>query len=144
MMCRALSTEPLVENENRASTSVETFPGTIAKISFPNSTRSRSRAASTFSSVVLPCSFPYATAMSISLAYSSFLEAARIREGLVVASCGLYLPIATSLLVCYPYATHFEGRSMFEMGNRETCKSGGGRLTSKITCISLAVNRCQS
>ncbi len=33
-------------------------------------------------------------ATSISLAYSGFLDAARIREGLVVASCGLYLPIA--------------------------------------------------
>ena len=32
-------------------------------------------------------------ATSISLAYSGFLEAARIREGLVVASCGLYLPM---------------------------------------------------
>lgn len=32
-------------------------------------------------------------ATSISLAYSGFLEAARIREGLVVASWGLYLPM---------------------------------------------------
>jgi hypothetical protein len=31
-------------------------------------------------------------------AYSAFLEAARIREGLVVASWGLYLPIAMMLL----------------------------------------------
>jgi hypothetical protein len=32
-------------------------------------------------------------ASSISFAYSGFLEAARIREGLVVASWGLYLPM---------------------------------------------------
>lgn len=32
-------------------------------------------------------------ATSISLAYSGFFEAARIREGFVVASCGLYLPM---------------------------------------------------
>lgn len=35
--------------------------------------------------------FEYATASSMSLAYSAFLEAARIREGFVVASWGLYL-----------------------------------------------------
>lgn len=37
---------------------------------------------------------PFWTAASIRLAYSGFLEAARIKEGLVVASCGLYLPMA--------------------------------------------------
>lgn len=37
---------------------------------------------------------PYSTALSISFAYSGFLEAARMREGLVVASCGLYLSMA--------------------------------------------------
>jgi hypothetical protein len=94
MICRALSTDPLVSKENRASTSVETFPGTIFKISLPNSTKSRSSVASTFSSMLLPLSFPYATALSMSLAYSGFLAAARMREGLVVASWGLYLPIA--------------------------------------------------
>jgi hypothetical protein len=36
---------------------------------------------------------PFWTAASIRLAYSGFLEAARIKEGLVVASCGLYLPM---------------------------------------------------
>jgi len=94
MMWRALSTDPLVSKENLASTSVETFPGTTFKISFPNSTRRRSRVASTFSSTSFPCSLPYATAVSISLAYSGFFEAARMRDGLVVASCGLYLAIA--------------------------------------------------
>lgn len=86
MMCRALSIDPLVSNENRASTSVDTFPGIIAKISLPNSTRRRSRVASTLSSIVSPWSLPYATATSMSLAYSGFLEAARMRDGLVVAS----------------------------------------------------------
>jgi hypothetical protein len=32
--------------------------------------------------------------MSMSLAYSSFFDAARIREGFVVASSGLYWPMA--------------------------------------------------
>lgn len=58
MMCRALSTEALVSKEKRASTSVDTFPGTIFRISFPNSTSRRSRVASVFSSRVLPCSLP--------------------------------------------------------------------------------------
>ena len=40
------------------------------------------------------CSLPYSMATSINLAYSVFLEAARIRDGFVVASCGLYLSIA--------------------------------------------------
>jgi hypothetical protein len=39
----------------------------------------------------LPFFLPYSTAESISFAYSSFLDAARISDGLVVASCGLYL-----------------------------------------------------
>jgi len=86
MMCRALLTEPSVSKEKRASTSVETFPGTMFKISLPNSTKRRSSVASTFSSISLPWALPYSTATSISLAYSAFLEAARMREGLVVAS----------------------------------------------------------
>ena len=38
-------------------------------------------------------SLPYATALSINFAYSDFLDAARISEGFVVASWGLYLAI---------------------------------------------------
>ena len=38
-----------------------------------------------------PCFLPYSTAASISFAYSGFFDAARMRDGLVVASCGLYL-----------------------------------------------------
>lgn len=91
MMRRALFTEASVSKEKRASTSVETLPGTIFKISVPNCTRRLSRVASTCSSTVLPCFLPYSTAASISLAYSGFLDAARMSEGLVVASWGLYL-----------------------------------------------------
>ena len=90
-MCSALSTLAFVSKLKRASTSVETFPGTIFRISEPNCTSRLSRVASTWSSMDLPWALPYATASSISFAYSAFLEAARMRDGLVVASCGLYL-----------------------------------------------------
>jgi hypothetical protein len=43
-----------VSKENRASTSVDTLPGTILRISLPNATRSRSNVASTLSSRSLP------------------------------------------------------------------------------------------
>jgi hypothetical protein len=91
IMCRALATEAFVSKEKRASTSVETLPGMMFRISLPNCTRRLSRVASTCSSVSLPCFLPYSTAASISFAYSSFLEAARMSEGFVVASWGLYL-----------------------------------------------------
>ena len=41
----------------------------------------------------LTCSLPYFMEASMSLAYSDFFEAAKISEGLVVASWGLYFPI---------------------------------------------------
>ena len=84
---------PSSSNENLASTSVDTLPGTIFKISLPNCTSRLSSVASILSSRSLPCFLPYSHASSMSLAYSGFLEAARIKDGLVVASCGLYLPI---------------------------------------------------
>lgn len=93
IMCNAFSTLFAVSNENRASTSVDTLPGTIFKISLPNCTSRLSSVASTFPSSDDPCAFPYSRAESISLAYSAFFEAARIRDGFVVASCGLYLSI---------------------------------------------------
>jgi hypothetical protein len=68
MMRRAFFTEASVSKEKRASTSVETFPGTILRISLPNWTSRLSRVQST-----------------------SFLDAARMSDGLVVASWGLYL-----------------------------------------------------
>lgn len=46
------------------------------------------------------CSLPYFSATSINLAYSGFFEAARIKEGLVVASCGLYLAMAEVVVSC--------------------------------------------
>jgi len=91
MMCRALLTEASVSNEKRASTSVETLPGMILRISLPNCTSRLSSVASTCSSMSFPCFLPYWTAVSISFWYSSFLDAARMSEGLVVASWGLYL-----------------------------------------------------
>lgn len=53
-----------------------------------------SRAASAFWATVPEVDLTAATALSIRAAYSAFLEAARIREGLVVASWGLYLAMA--------------------------------------------------
>jgi hypothetical protein len=90
MMCRALFTDCSVEKEKRASTSVETLPGTICRISFPNCTSRLSRVASTWFSISVPAFLPYATAASISFSYSGFLDAARMSEGLVVASWGWY------------------------------------------------------
>lgn len=52
----AFSTVAFVSKEKRASTSVETLPGIILRISRPNSTKRRSRAASTLSFRVVPCS----------------------------------------------------------------------------------------
>ena len=95
MICNAFSTLFAVSNEKRASTSVDTFPGTIFRISFPNCTSRLSSVASTFSSSELACAFPYSTAESISFAYSAFFEAARMSDGFVVASCGLYLSMVT-------------------------------------------------
>lgn len=80
-----------MSKEKRASTSVDTFPGMILRISLPNCTSRLSRVASTCSSMFFPCFLPYSTAASMSLAYSSFFDAARIKEGFVVASWGWYL-----------------------------------------------------
>jgi hypothetical protein len=91
MMRRAFFTEASVSKEKRASTSVETFPGTILRISLPNWTSRLSRVQSTCCSTSFPCFLPNSTAASISFWYSSFLDAARMSDGLVVASWGLYL-----------------------------------------------------
>lgn len=56
MICRALEMDAFVSKEKRASTSVETFPGTIFRISLPNSTSNRSSVASTLSSRSWPYS----------------------------------------------------------------------------------------
>jgi hypothetical protein len=83
----------LTSNDIFASTSVDTLPGTIFKISHPNCTSRSSSVASTCSSMFFPCFLPYSHAASISFAYSGFFDAARMRDGLVVASWGLYFPI---------------------------------------------------
>lgn len=60
-------------------------------------------------------SFPYATATSMSLAYSGFFAACRIREGLVVASWGLYLPMASLCQFCIREIDFSARRREFEM-----------------------------
>ena len=130
MMCRALFTEASVSNEKRASTSVETLPGMILRISLPNCTRRLSKVASTCSSTLLPCFLPYSTAVSISFAYSGFLDAARMREGLVVASWGLYLSMVakspesqtTVYSSCYQHL--FQLPYMKTMRNISECSGG--------------------
>lgn len=49
-----------------------------------------------------PAALASAHALSISFAYSGFLDAARISDGLVVASCGLYFAMAVSCFVSDP------------------------------------------
>ena len=111
MMCSAFSTLRFSSNDIFASTSVDTLPGTIFRISFPNCTSRLSSVASTCSSTDPPCFFPYSHASSMSFAYSGFFEAARIKDGLVVASCGLYLPMVakspeSQTTVCSKKETH--------------------------------------
>jgi hypothetical protein len=67
--------------------------------------------ASTWSSMLSAWFLPQATAASMSFAYSGFLEAARIREGLVVASWGLYLSMVakspeSQTTVCEGWLAH--------------------------------------
>jgi hypothetical protein len=111
MMRRALLTEAFVSKEKRASTSVETLPGTTLRISLPNWTRRLSSVASTWSSMLSAWLLPQVTAASMSFSYSGFLEAARIREGLVVASWGLYLSMVakspeSQTTVCEELSAH--------------------------------------
>ena len=65
----------------------------------PNSTSNLSSACSTCESTSPPKPLAYLIALSINLAYSSFLDAARMSEGLVVASWGLYLAMAKRTVV---------------------------------------------
>ena len=48
--------DAFLSKENLASTSVDTLPGTMFKISLPNSTRTLSRVASTLLLMSEPCS----------------------------------------------------------------------------------------
>jgi len=77
-----------VEEDNRASTSVLTRPGTIFKISLPKLTRILSITASTKAAPLSDEPFRSCTALSTSGLYSAFSAAARINEGFVVASSG--------------------------------------------------------
>ena len=85
---RALATVASLSNDSRASTSVDTRPGTIARISRPKRTSSRSASASTGSP---RCA---ATVSSTSARYSGRATALTISEGLVVASRGAKRRIA--------------------------------------------------
>ncbi len=77
------ATVAAVSKDRRASTSVETRPGMIERISVPKRTSRRSM---TSSSGLPACFF---TPSSSSGRYSGFCTALRISDGLVVASCGL-------------------------------------------------------
>ena len=71
-----------VSKLKRASTSVDTRPGMVAKISQPKRTSRRSICASIGS-------FPCAATVALSKGrYSGFSTAFKINDGLVVASCG--------------------------------------------------------
>lgn len=74
-----------VSKERRASTSVETTPGTIPRISTPKLTASRS---SVFWRS-FPNFFPYEIASFTSSSYSGSWAAASSNDGFVVASVGL-------------------------------------------------------
>mmetsp|Transcript_19455 Transcript_19455/g.36635 ORF Transcript_19455/g.36635 Transcript_19455/m.36635 type:complete len:220 (-) Transcript_19455:21-680(-) len=92
---RALAMVASVSKESLASTSVLTTPGTSFDISIPKPTASRSKARLSFCSAVLPSFLPYSTASSRIALYSGSLVALKMREGLVVASMGLYSLIAS-------------------------------------------------
>ena len=89
---------PWTSKESLASTSVETLPGTIFKISIPKFTNAFSTARSMDSLWDFPFFFPCWMASSIRNWYSGFSDAAKIKEGFVVASVGLYFLISSSHL----------------------------------------------
>ena len=95
----ARATVAAVSKLRRASTSVETRPGTTFRISRPK----RTSTSSTISSSARPrCA---ATVSASSGAYSGCCTAFRISDGLVVASCGanwascLKLPVSATTVV---------------------------------------------
>ena len=152
-MCRALATDSSVEKEKRASTSVETLPGTIWRISLPNCTSRLSRVVSTWFSRSVPFFLPYATAASISFSYSGFLDAARMSEGLVVASWGWYfLMVAKSpesaTTVCresrsaiiLPYAWCCACVNTYGAGGLELFE--GARHCEGYMCVELGLKVC--
>jgi hypothetical protein len=149
MMRSAFFTDASVSKEKRASTSVETFPGMILRISLPNCTSKLSNVASTWSSMLLPpCFLPYSTAASMSFAYSSFLDAARIREGLVVASWGLYLsmvaksPESQTTTYTAVLALSTKGAVCDMAGRVDVVKYGGRRwMVGHLRCQRPSIDR---
>mmetsp|Transcript_22173 Transcript_22173/g.54546 ORF Transcript_22173/g.54546 Transcript_22173/m.54546 type:complete len:204 (+) Transcript_22173:1486-2097(+) len=99
--------EASLSKDRQASTSVDTRPGTIFRISQPNLTDSRSHTSLTRSSPFLLVFLAPAMAASSKWAYSGICAAWNRRVGLVVASCGLYFlswlksPVsATTMVIC--------------------------------------------
>ena len=100
MSSRALATVAALSKERRASTSVETRPGTILRISVPKAMSRASTAAAT------PLDLLSWAAFWRSAWYSGIWTAFRMRLGLVVASRGLKAfmaaksPVSATTLVC--------------------------------------------
>ena len=110
MMRRARATVAAVSKLRRASTSVDTRPGMVFKISQPKRTN---RWSITTSSGWPRCA---ATASASRGAYSGFCTAFKIKDGLVVASCGwnwancLKSPVsATTVVNCLRASSWFMG-----------------------------------
>jgi len=96
-----LATVAALSKDRRASTSVETRPGTILRISVPKEMRSASTAAWT------PLLLLSWAAFCRRAWYSGIWTALRMRLGLVVASSGLKAfmaaksPVSATTLVCW-------------------------------------------
>jgi len=116
-MRSARATVAAVSNDRRASTSVDTRPGMMERISQPKRTMSRS--------ISSPMSRPWkrVTQSWSSGAYSGFCTALRISDGLVVASCGwnwascLKSPVsATTVVNCLSASSWFKEKSSQNAG----------------------------
>ena len=141
----ALSIVARVSNDRRASTSVDTRPGMILRISSPNDTSRRSTACSTISWRLWPWALAYSTAGATILAYFSSFTAARISDGFVVASCGLYTAIdskspesETTVVNCFSDARAFDMEdtgpcTTFATGPLQTGR-GRGSTASRVAC----------
>ncbi len=112
MIWCAFAIVPAVSNDSRASTSVETRPGTIFRISAPNAISSGSMTSPDGSARWS------ATTFSTSDRYASLPTAFRISDGFVVASCGRKSFIvskspvsATTVVYCLSCSSWFMFRS---------------------------------
>src|SRR5437764_7517699 len=88
---RALATEPSRSKLRRASTSVETRPGTIFRISRPNATANLSKATPRLWLALADSCFASARLFWTKAAYSGIWAALSNRLGFVVVSRGWYL-----------------------------------------------------